>query len=123
MQTLQVSPLNRLAPAEAPQAPNGVLDTQKLDSVFLLDFFYEGKAANQQIDITIAVNPDRFSPPIPWGTRFMTSTAGKEQVSLNSRSLFGYQFKSGSVVISYLATIDGPPQPSEPLPLSIVDTE
>ncbi|QJP93835.1 hypothetical protein [Pseudomonas fluorescens] len=122
MQTLQVSPLNLLAPAEAPQAPNGVLDTQKLDGVFLLDFFYEGKAANQQIDITIAVKPDRFSPPIPWGTRFTTSTAGKEQVSLNSRSLFGYQFKSGSVVISYLATIDGPPQPSEALPLSIVDT-
>ncbi|UVM28291.1 hypothetical protein [Pseudomonas sp. B21-021] len=62
MQTLQVSPLNLLAPAEAPQAPNGVLDTQKLNGVFLLDFFYEGKAANQQIDITIEVKPDRFSP-------------------------------------------------------------
>ncbi|UDI93759.1 MULTISPECIES: hypothetical protein [Pseudomonas] len=122
MQTLQLSPLNLLAPAEAPQAPNGVLDTKKLDGVFLLDFFYEGKAANQQIDITIAVKPDRFSPPIPWGTRFTTSAAGKEQVSLDSRSLFNYQFKNGSAEISYIATIDGTTQPSKVLPLSIVDT-
>lgn len=122
MQTLQVSPFDLLAPAEAPQAPNGVLDTQKLGGVFLLDFLYAGKAANQQIDITIAVQPDRFSPPISWGTRFTTSIAGKEQASLDSKTMFGYQFKNGSAVISYIATINGIPQPSDTLQLSIVDT-
>ncbi|PNA05004.1 MULTISPECIES: hypothetical protein [unclassified Pseudomonas] len=114
--------MQKLAAAEAPQAPNGVLDTQKLSDAFLLDFFYEEKAANQQIDITIEVKPDRFSIPIEKHARFTTFIAEKEQFSLGSKSLFDYQFKNGSAVIHFIATINGTPQPSDTLELSIVDT-
>ena len=114
--------MQKLAAAEAPQAPNGVLDTQKLSDAFLLDFFYEGKAANQQIDITIEVKPDRLSSPIEKHARFTTFIVEKEQFSLGSKSLFDYQFKNGSAVIHFIATINGTPQPSDTLELSIVDT-
>ncbi len=121
MQTLSVSRAVLLAPPKAPQAPNGILDTRKLQGVFLLDFDYTGKAAGQRVYIFLAVKPDRFSPPEVWTADFTTQTSGDEQQRLTT-DMFNYQFKGGSVEITYTARITGEDRPSEPLMLRIVDT-
>lgn len=121
MMWLTASYVELLAPPSAPQAPDKVLDPQKLDGRFLLDFLYEGKAPNQQVDIRIEVKVDPFSPPQVWVARFATQIAGGEQVALET-SMFGYRFKDGYALINYCAEINEVPTPSGTLLLSIVDT-
>lgn len=123
MQTLTLSTQELLAPPDAPQAVNDRLDAEivKKEGVFKLDFFYKGKAPDQQIDLRIEIRVDRFSPPSIWVARFKTLTTGKEQV-LFSSNLFHPTFRNGSALISYTATINEIVQPSGTLQLSIVDT-
>ncbi len=123
MQTLALSTHELLAPPDTPQATNGLLDPEKVkkEGAFKLDFLYEGKAPDQQIDIRIEIRVDRFSPPSVWNAEFMTLTTGKEQVLLASR-LFDFTFRNGSALVSYTATKNGIAQPSSTLQLSLVDT-
>lgn len=121
MTSFTASSVELLAAPSAPQAPGNVLDPQKLAGRFLLDFLYEGKAPNQQVDIRIEVIIDRFTSPKVWEAQFVTQLSDVEQVAL-ATSPFSFDFEDGRALISYCAKIGGVPKPSGTLVLSIVDT-
>lgn len=49
---------------ETDQAPGGIIDLDAIGENLSLRFNYPKKASGQQVDFTVSIKPDRFSPPI-----------------------------------------------------------
>ncbi|UZE18843.1 hypothetical protein LOY70_04400 [Pseudomonas sp. B21-054] len=105
---------------ETDQASGGIIDLDAIGEYLTLAFNYPQKASGQQVDFTVSIKPDRFTPPMSRLMRLTTQNASKEEVHYKT-SQFHFTTEDGTLTASYEAKIDGRPYPSIELLLRVKD--
>ncbi|MFO2466196.1 hypothetical protein OOJ96_23240 [Pseudomonas sp. 15FMM2] len=114
MQIIEVKKLDTWPAPTSTDVKDGKLLVSKLNEFFYLTIGFPGMKTGDQIDTTIVIKYDKYSPPVSWHSRFPAEQDNSETFKF-PLTLFGGTFDNGTGSITFTAK----DQPSAALEFSI----